>query len=45
MIGDAMARGAENWGQKNWLDRLIGVMSVPPEALATLIFDEISDAP
>ncbi|MEA3096825.1 MAG: hypothetical protein QOF74_1065, partial [Caballeronia mineralivorans] len=23
----------------------IGVMSVPPEALATLIFDEISDGP
>jgi hypothetical protein len=36
---------ARKIGQMNWLGRLIGVMGVPPEALATLILDAISDGP
>jgi hypothetical protein len=39
-----MARGAGNWA-KDWLGQLIGVLGIPPEALATLILDAISDGP
>jgi len=37
-----MARGAENWAN-DWLGQLIGVLGIPPEALATLLLDAISD--
>jgi hypothetical protein len=36
---------ARESGQKNWLGRLIGVMGVPPEALATLPLDAIATVP
>ncbi len=39
-----MARGAENWAN-DWLGRLIGIMGVPPEALATLPLDATCACP
>jgi hypothetical protein len=36
---------ARESGRKNWLGRPIGVMGVPPEALATLPVDAIVTVP